>query len=161
MSLLCAGVISPSNAPLHVQVFAPPGGAAGAGGGGESSDDDGNLNTYLHVLHCSLDVVEERLRATTIKTASGGNAGGAVTARTMRRLSILHPPFSVRMHVLHAYSSTAAVDADAAACTRHCLKGFSRHHRLISVLKAMKSLEPNERTSKRDWGRQTLRDGGG
>lgn len=72
MSLLCAGVISPSNAPVHVHVFARP----------ESSDDgshdEDDPNAFLHVLHCSLDEVEERLRATTFKTAAGGNAGGAV-----------------------------------------------------------------------------------
>jgi hypothetical protein len=71
MSLLCAGVISPSNAPVHVQSFTWQ----------ESSSSDAeesDPNKFLHVLHCSLDVVEERLKATTIKTASGGNAGGAV-----------------------------------------------------------------------------------
>mmetsp|Transcript_19973 Transcript_19973/g.32383 ORF Transcript_19973/g.32383 Transcript_19973/m.32383 type:complete len:188 (+) Transcript_19973:78-641(+) len=94
MSLLCAGVISPANNPVYVHAFAPPGvatapGFSAATRGGDGKDGGGSElslhhpppgdpHAFLHILHCSLDAVEERLRATTIKTAAGGNEGGAV-----------------------------------------------------------------------------------
>ena len=65
--LVCCGVIAPTNAPLHVHSFLT-----------EAEAEDLEPDAFFHVLHCALDVVEERLEATTIRTSAGGGPGGAV-----------------------------------------------------------------------------------
>ena len=66
--LLCVGVLGASNAPLFLKTFVSASETEAAGG----------PDAFLRVMHCALDVVEARLAETTIKTAAGGGAHGAV-----------------------------------------------------------------------------------
>ena len=68
MALLCAGVISPANAPVHIHNF--------------QDVDEHDPNKFQHILHCSLDVVEERLKA---------GRGRGLTRRHLPTL-LAHPP---------------------------------------------------------------------
>ena len=84
--LLYAGVVGPANNPLYLASLAPtlPGvaapGSAGAGGAGLTSGgllEDATLR-YHAVLHCALDVVDERLAAP--RCVGGREAGGPLSS---------------------------------------------------------------------------------
>lgn len=96
MSLVCAAVISPTNAPVHVQTF----GAVG------HHDDESADHAVQQTLHCSLDAVDDllgRIDRSSIASASGGS--GAAVAATGRgpKDSYLGPVFQTEDHQVYAW----------------------------------------------------------
>ena len=96
-TLLCAGVMSPGNAPVHVHAFGQPLDA-------ELGDPATSSHSFLPVLHCALDAVEARLRVISIAHAAGGNAVGAVAgAGKGPRDAFLGMVYPTEDHRVYAY----------------------------------------------------------
>ena len=96
MSLVCAAVISPRNAPVHVQTF------------GElvGDDDESADHAVQRTLHCSLDAVEDllgRIDRSSIASASGGSGAAVATTGRGPKDPFLGPVFQTEDHRVHAW----------------------------------------------------------
>ena len=109
MSLVCAAVISPRNAPVHVQTF------------GElvGDDDESADHAVQRTLHCSLDAVEDllgRIDRSSIASASGGSGAAVATTGRGPKDPYLGPVFQTEDHRVHAWVTNTR--ARLCSCTR-------------------------------------------